>query len=180
MIDPAPILRGLRPDDPPTIERILRAVGVFRPGEVAIGLAPVDETLHPGPSTDYRWTVAERDGRVAGFACHGPVPLTEGTFDLYWIAVDPAAQRASVAIRLEAAVAVAVAGAGGRWLLAETSSTPPYEPARRFYLGRGYALLSTIPDFYRPGDDRLTFGKRLDGTPIGPRTGRIRSQISFD
>jgi GNAT superfamily N-acetyltransferase len=155
-------LRDLRAGDRPSIARILESSGAFQDHEVAIGLELVDESLDPGPSTDYAWFLAERDGRVVGFACYGPVPLTVGTYDLYWIAVEPEARGSGVAARLDDAVTAAVRGLGGRWLLAETSSTAPYGPAHAFYARRGYHLLERIEDFYRPGDDRLTFGKRLD------------------
>ena len=89
-------LKGLGADDRQAIEAILKSSGVFQPGEVAIGLELVDESLNPGPSTDYRWFLAERDGQVEGFACFGPVPLTEGTFDLYWIAVRPDARGSGI------------------------------------------------------------------------------------
>ncbi len=156
------LLRNLRADDRTAIATILSAAGVFRPEEVAIGLELVEETLHPGPSTDYRWKVAAWDGEVLGFACFGPVPLTDGTFDLYWIAVDLRVRGTAVAARLDEAVSVEVRESGGRWLLAETSSQPGYAAARRFYQKQGYRLLEQVPDFYRAGDDRLTFGKRLD------------------
>ena len=156
------LLRGLWPGDRPAIARILGSSGAFQEHEIAIGLELVDESLDPGPSTDYRWSLAERDGEVVGFACFGPVPLTVGTFDLYWIAVGPEARGSGIASRLDEAVTSEVRGLGGRWLLAETSSTPPYAPAQAFYARRGYRLLGRIEDFYRPGDDRLTFGKRLD------------------
>jgi len=156
-------LRGLRPDDRPEIARVLQSCGdAFRPEEIAIGLELVDETLDPGPSTDYAWVLAVREGRVIGFSCHGPVPLAEGTFDLYWIAVEPDSRGTGAARLLDEAVTRAVRAAGARWLLAETSSTPPYAPAHAFYARQGYRLLERIADFYRPGDDRLTFGKRLD------------------
>jgi ribosomal protein S18 acetylase RimI-like enzyme len=157
-------LRGLRPDDRGAIAGILESSGAFHASEVAIGLELVDESLNPGPSTDYAWFLAERAGRVVGFACYGPVPLTEGTFDLYWIAVHPEAQGTGVASKLDDAVVKAIRNTGGRWLLAETSSTGPYAAARAFYERRGYCLLGRIADFYRAGDDRLTFGKRLDGS----------------
>lgn len=156
-------IRGLRPDDRPAIGRILEDCGAFRPEEVAVGLELVDEALNPGPSTDYRWTLAEQAGAVVGFACFGPVSMTEGTFDLYWIAVRPDVRGTGVASRLDEAVVSAVRDLGGRWLLAETSSDPAYAPAHAFYARRGYRLLGRIDDFYRPGDGRLTFGKRLDG-----------------
>jgi ribosomal protein S18 acetylase RimI-like enzyme len=155
-------LRGLEPRDRDPIVRILSGAGVFRDEEVAVGLELVDESLHPRPDTDYAWFVAEVGVELAGFACYGPVPLTDATYDLYWIAVAPAFRGSPVAARLDDAVTSAVSALGGRWLLAETSSTPPYEPARRFYLKRGYEVLSVLPDFYRLGDDRVTYGKRLD------------------
>lgn len=149
------------------IGRILRETGAFRDDEIEIGLELVDESLNPGPSTDYEWWLAERRGQVVGFACFGPVPLTDGTFDLYWIAILPEVRGAGIADLLDGAVTESVRNAGGRWLLAETSSTTPYQPARRFYRRRGYALLECIADFYRAGDDRLTFGKRLETSRDG-------------
>ncbi len=156
------ILRNLRAEDREPIARILQSAGVFRPEEITIGLELVDETLHPGPSTDYQWCIAEQRKAVVGFACYGSVPLTEGTFDLYWIAVGPEARGAGIASKIDDEVTEAVRRQGGRWLLAETSSTDAYQPARRFYEKHGYALLERILDFYRVGDDRMTFGKRLD------------------
>jgi ribosomal protein S18 acetylase RimI-like enzyme len=155
-------LRGLQAGDRPKIARILESAGAFQNHEVAIGLELVDESLDPGPSTDYQWFLAERDGEVVGFACYGPVPLTVGTFDLYWIAVEPDSRGSGVASKLDDAVTGAVRAQGGRWLLAETSSTEAYGPAHAFYARRGYRLLGRIEDYYRGGDDRLTFGKRLD------------------
>ena len=150
------------PKDREPIGRILRHSGAFRADEIAVGLELLDETLNPRPDTDYLWLLAESDGQVVGFACYGLVPMTEGTFDLYWIAVDPSVRGTPVATILDDAVAKSVREKGGRWILAETSSTDPYSAARRFYSKRGYSLVECIPDFYRPGDDRLTFGKRVD------------------
>ena len=155
-------LRELRPGDRPELLEIMESSGAFRPEEIAVGLELVDETLNPGPSTDYRWWIAEGAGQVLGFACFGPVPMTEGTFDLYWIAVAPEARGTGVAAGIEEAVADSVRSLGGYWLVAETSSTAPYLPAHAFYARRGYRLLGRIEDYYRPGDDRLIFGKRLD------------------
>ncbi len=167
MIENSITLRELRSDDRAEIARILESISAFRPEEVAIALELVDETLNPTPSTDYEWIIADHGGRVVGFACFGPVPLTEGTFDLYWIAVIPEAARLGVGTRLDDAATTQVqARPGVRWLLAETSSTGDYAPARAFYLQQGYQMVGRLLDYYRPGDDRLTFGKRLDeGSP---------------
>jgi ribosomal protein S18 acetylase RimI-like enzyme len=44
----------------------------------------------------------------------------------------------------------------------ETSSQPKYLPTRKFYEKLGYREMARIPDFYRPGDDRVIFGKYLE------------------
>ena len=164
MVEASILVRPLRSTDRPGIAALLAATPAFRPEEATIALEMVDETLDPRPDTDYEWVVAEQAGRLVGFACFGPVPLTLGTFDLYWIAVDPATTRLGVATKLDEAVLAQVSKRpGARWLLAETSTTPEYAPACAFYGRRGYRLLGRLADYYRPGDDRLTFGKRLDG-----------------
>lgn len=153
----------VQPADRDAIHAILQSSGAFREEEIAVGLELLDETLNPRPDTDYLWAVAEDSNHVVmGFACYGLVPMTEGTFDLYWIAVASEARGAGVASLLERYVAGVVQRLRGRWLIAETSSTPPYEAARRFYQRSGYSRLETIPDYYRPGDDRVLYGKRLD------------------
>jgi ribosomal protein S18 acetylase RimI-like enzyme len=41
----------------------------------------------------------------------------------------------------------------------ETSGRPDYIATRKFYEACGYTVVSTIPDFYAPGDDRLTYAR---------------------
>lgn len=106
----------------------------------------------------------EQDGdHVHGYACYGPRALTIGTFDLYWIAVDPATRHNGVGRRLLAAVEDAVRKMGGRVLVVETSGLPQYEPTRAFYLATGYTLEATLKDFYNEGDDLVVFTKKLRG-----------------
>src|SRR5262249_18809959 len=113
-------------------------------------------------SGDYQALVAEVDGQSVGWSCHGRVPLTDATFDLYWIVVAPSAQRLGIGRALITEIQNRVQSENGRWLLAETSSTGPYAAAREFYLRCGFQQLSEIEDFYRRGDGRVIFGLRLD------------------
>jgi ribosomal protein S18 acetylase RimI-like enzyme len=50
---------------------------------------------------------------------------------------------------------------GGRLILIETSSNPNYAAARSLYITLGYKHVSTIPDFYSPGDNKETYWKAL-------------------
>ncbi|HJZ55329.1 MAG TPA: hypothetical protein VKE74_10240 [Gemmataceae bacterium] len=57
----------------------------------------------------------------------------------------------------------------GRLLLIETSSTPHYEPTRRFYRKYDYTLAATIPDYYADGDGMAVFSKRI--APVAGASG---------
>ncbi len=111
-------------------------------------------------ASGYAFRVYRNDGgRVLGFACFGPHPLTEGTFDLYWIAVDPDARRQGIGRALLAQVETEVKARDGRLLVIETSGLPSYAPTRAFYEACGYRCEAVIREFYAPGDDLVVFVK---------------------
>ncbi len=96
-----------------------------------------------------------------GYACYGPTPLTQGVYDLYWIVVDPAAQRKGFGRYLLEYVERDIIKRGGRMLLIETSSQETYGATIRFYERNGYQLMARIKNYYRIGDDKLVFSKEL-------------------
>ena len=49
----------------------------------------------------------------------------------------------------------------GRMIIIDTSSGPPYSLTRQFYLKNEYLLAETIRDYYREGEDRMTYIKKL-------------------
>lgn len=154
-------MRNLKATDVPDLIRILETTGAFSDEEVGVAVELLGIVLNDHAQQDYEVAVAEVEGRVAGYVLFGPVPLTQGTFDLYWIAVDPAAQGHGVGRKLMSHVEQKARARGGRLVCLETSSQGSYERTRRFYEQAGYAQESCIRDFYRPGDDRLTYVKRL-------------------
>jgi ribosomal protein S18 acetylase RimI-like enzyme len=50
---------------------------------------------------------------------------------------------------------------GGKMLLVETSSQETYGGTIQFYEKTGYELVGKIKEYYKPGDDKLIFAKRL-------------------
>jgi ribosomal protein S18 acetylase RimI-like enzyme len=151
-------LRPLSRADRDAVGRILRDCGAFSPEEVATALALVDAGLAGDPEYDL---LAADAGALVGYACYGRSPFTLGSYDLYWIAVDPRAQGRGVGRILLAGVEAAVAGAGGALLLADTAAKPSYARTRAFYEAAGYAVEARIRDYYAPGDDRITYAKRF-------------------
>ena len=151
-----PSLRQLTPADRGRIEEISRAVGLFRPDEVAVALEVFDGAAAGSP--DYLALGAEHGGRLAGWICWGPTPCTVGTFDLYWMAVDPALHGAGIGTALLDAMERRLAGAA-RLIVVETAGRADYAPTRAFYEARGYRAAARIPDFYEPGDDQVVYVK---------------------
>ncbi|HYS55412.1 MAG TPA: GNAT family N-acetyltransferase [Thermoanaerobaculia bacterium] len=156
---PAAEIRPVRPRDRAAIEDFLRASENFTAEEVGTALELIDEAL--AGDDEYIVNVLSADGRVVGYECHGPASLTVGTYDLYWIAVDPRAQRQGYGRRLLRAAEEDVARRAGRLLLIETSSKPSYAPTVEFYKRNGYHLDARIRDYYRLGDDKLVFAKEI-------------------
>lgn len=156
------MIRPMTPADRGTVLDLIRETGFFRPDEVQVAEELIDVALGNPDQRDYDIVVVEGpDGRVAGYMTWGPTPLTIGTFDLYWMAVSPRAQGRGHGKDLVRWLEGRVAALGGRLIVIETSSTPRYEPTRKFYLGLGYRETARIPDFYQPGDDRVIYTKRL-------------------
>jgi ribosomal protein S18 acetylase RimI-like enzyme len=168
----------------PRIAEILRAARVFSREEIGVALELFDESYgerasvlragrnadelhHPqsefrNPQSDYLFLGAFTPEEVlVGYACWGPTPATDRTWDLYWIAVDPALQGAGIGTILLDEVERRLVGQHARMLIAETSSRSDYAATRAFYGRRGYAEAARVRDFYAPGDDRIVFVKRF-------------------
>lgn len=144
------------------ILEITRAAGVFTPTDVQCVQELWDAWQQRGEASGYVFLVyRDGNGQAAGYACFGPHPLTEGTFDLYWIAVDPQAQSHGIGRALVVRVEQEARARGARLLLIETSGTPAYKAARRFYESCGYHYEAVVHDFYAPDDDLLIFSKNL-------------------
>ena len=104
---------------------------------------------------------ADLDGRLAGYVCYGPTPMTEGTWDLYWIVTHPDARGLGVARTLVDRMEQQLRALGARLVRVETSRLDGYGAARAFYERLAYPVCAVMSDFYKPGDDLLVMLKRL-------------------
>ena len=157
-------LRDLKATDRDRLEDLLRRVENFREEDVDVALELVDDRLQHGDRSTYAFLLAfddEQERSLLGYACFGPTPMTEHTFDLYWVAVTPEQKGRGIGRQLCAAVEEAVRNRGGRRIRVETGTRPEYTGTIRFYLRIGYDTVGRIRDFYRDGDDLLTFVKRV-------------------
>ncbi len=155
-------IRPLKTADRQTVVNILMATQMFTAEEIAVALELIDIFLNNPHQQDYIVEVAVNSAdEPVGYVCYGPTPATEGTFDLYWIAVDPQKQGQGIGRLLLEHVEQKLIAAHARLLIIETSSTQRYHSTQQFYLKNHYSISARIKDFYRPGDDRLIFTKYL-------------------
>jgi ribosomal protein S18 acetylase RimI-like enzyme len=141
---------------------MITSTGIFTPEEIDVAMELIDIVLKDPNQKDYQadCMVDSRD-QPMGYICYGPVPMTQGTFDLYWIAVHPKFQGRGVGSRLLDFLEKCVKEQKGRMILVDTSSIPSYKMTQKFYSSKGFQEVARIPDYYRLGNDRITFCKRV-------------------
>ena len=160
---PLPALPAVRPlqlRDRVPLHQLLTKDGLFTREEASVALELIDGALAE-PGGEYRVLCADLDGTLAGYVCYGPTPMTEGTWDLYWIVTHPDARGLGVARTLAHKMESELKVMGARLVRVETSRLDGYGAARAFYERLAYPLCAVMPDFYRPGDDLLVMLKRL-------------------
>jgi GNAT superfamily N-acetyltransferase len=150
-------------EDKPALMEILQNTPEFKPSEVVVAEEVIDSYLHDPDSYDI--FIAEADKSIVGYICYGLTPLTESTWDIYWLAVDREKQNKGIGSTLVAFAEEQIKKLRGRLVVIETSAKPGYEKTRHFYLSHGYELICRIPDFYAPGDDKIILQKRLSQNP---------------
>jgi ribosomal protein S18 acetylase RimI-like enzyme len=181
------MIRKLTASDWPAVKSLLAATGNFTLEEIELAHELVQAVVGQPAQTSYFSVVAEiqRDARaggtgVVGFLLFGPTPATTGTWNLYWIAVSPDWYGTGVAQALEGYAENFVRSQAGYWLIAETSGQPRYGRTRAFYQKQRYQPLSCITDYYRPGDDLIIYGKRLDNHADSAGTDACDAKASGD
>lgn len=155
------IIRNAVSSDKAAIMHIVRGTTEFTAEDVIVAEEVLDCYLADPKESGYYVLVAEMNSSIVSYVCFGLTPLTKFTWDIYWIATAPQHKGRGLGTALMAQAEQQIKAAGGRLIIIETSSLPSYEPTRKFYLGRGYTVISVIPDFYDTGDDLVTFTKRL-------------------
>jgi ribosomal protein S18 acetylase RimI-like enzyme len=162
-------IRPLQPPDKAPLSSLLRAMPEFSPADLSVAEELIESCLKDPATSGYHIFVAGPNGSVDGYICYGPTPLTQGTWDIYWIAVRPGSQGQGLGGALLSFAEDNILEARGRLVLIETSGRPEYEKARRFYLKSGYMIVCELADFYAPGDSRIILQKRLpqDSEPSG-------------
>ena len=158
------MITTLRKSDRNKIQKILVDTNNFFNDEISVAMELIDIHINVTEQKDYEIFVDRDENdeeQINGYVCIGPRPLTDGTYDLYWIAVNPSIQSKGVGSKLVRHIEEHIKNKNGRLVLIETSGKPSYEKERKFYEKNLYEKFVEIKDFYKKGDSLVVYGKYL-------------------
>ena len=147
--------------DQPVVMDIIKRTGFFRPVEEVIACEVFEDAVLQKPGCNYQSYVAGAEDKVIGWICFGETPCTLGTYDIYWIAVDPDFQKQHIGSQLLIFAERQIASQKGRLAVIETSGSEKYKSTQNFYIKNGYKQEACVDDFYAAGDPKLIFTKNI-------------------
>lgn len=150
-------IRTITKADLDQLKIVIESSGLF-PAELLDGM--VADYFSNSESEDI-WLTKLDDNRPIAIVYCAPERLTDGTFNLYLIAVHKDFQAKGIGGQLMEYVEKLLQSKGKRILLVETSGLSEFELTRKFYDKCGYTREALIRDFYRDGEDKLVFWKKL-------------------
>ena len=119
----------------------------------------ISDYLTNKDSNDYWFTYD--DGKPIAIGYCAPERMTQGTWNLYLIAVHRDYQKSGRGASMLRHIEQRLAERGERILLVETSGLQSFEGTREFYRKCGYSQEARIREFYQAGEDKIVFRKLL-------------------
>lgn len=151
-------IRKITTTDIPYLKTVLDSSELF-PSEM------LDDMIHDffnNENTTDLWLTTIENGQPISIAYCAPERMTEGTYNLYAIAVHKNYQGKGIGKKMMHYIEDLLRKDGHRILLVETSVLPEYELTRNFYDKCNYHQEAIIRDFYEAGDDKVVFWKKLN------------------
>ena len=132
----------------------------------ASGLFEADQTdilaaMLRSPDENDIWFTDEDSGVPVGVAYLAPEKMTYGTWNLFWIAIDPKYQRQGRGRAMLSHIQNWLVKKKQRLLLVETAGVEDFDYVRKFYADNGFEEEAKIRDFYEDGVDKVVFRKSL-------------------
>ncbi|MEM6614879.1 MAG: GNAT family N-acetyltransferase [Cyanobacteria bacterium P01_C01_bin.72] len=149
-------IRAVKPQDVAAIKAIIDANELF-PSQM------LDEMMSgyfTNSDSEELWLTYD-DSNPKAIAFCAPEQMTEGTWNLYLIAVHPDFHRQGIGKAMIRHIEHVLLVRGVRILLVETSGLDSFKSTRTFYLSLGYEQEAQIREFYAAGEDKIIFRKAL-------------------
>jgi ribosomal protein S18 acetylase RimI-like enzyme len=150
-------IREIEPKDLKRLKEVIDSTGLF-PSSL---LDDMTIDFFTNQDTSEIWLTKEVDNIPVAVVYCAPERMTEGTFNLYLIAIDQKFQGKGIGSEMMTYVENLLHEKGNRILIVETSSLPEFELTRKFYDNLGYTREAVIREFYQEGEDKVVFWKKL-------------------
>ena len=150
-------IRAVQKADLDELKRVVDSSGLF-PSEY------LDEMISDyfnNPDTEEIWFMYADHNQPMAIGYCVPEKLTMGTYNLLAIGVGEDFQRHGIASEMMKYIEQFLRHRGGRLLVVETSSDDAQVGARNLYEKLGYTQSALIKDFWRDGEDKIVFSKKL-------------------
>ncbi len=121
----------------------------------------ISDYFNNSDSDDIWFTYIDNDRPIAIGYC-APEKLTNGTYNLYAIALRKELQGQGIGKKMMNFIEKLLSDSGKRILIVETSSLDQYALTREFYDKLGYRREAVIKDFWNDGEDKVIFWKKLN------------------
>lgn len=151
-------IRKVQPQDILGLKEVLDSSELF-PSEYLDDM--ISDYFNNKDTTDIWFTFIDNDRPVALGYCV-PEKLTNGTYNLYAIAVRKELQGQGFGQKMMGFIEKLLTDNGNRILIVETSSIDQYALTRKFYNKLGYRQEAIIKDFWNDGEDKVIFLKKLN------------------
>jgi ribosomal protein S18 acetylase RimI-like enzyme len=155
------MIRLTIPDDTNKLLALAEATGLFESNQIEELSQMLSQHFTDGTDSEGLW-FTDHENEPVGVAYTAPERMTEGTWNLYLIAIAPNHQRQGRGAALLSYIEQMLAKRGERILLVETSGLEDFEYVRAFYRKSGFAEEARIREFYKAGDDKIIFRKALE------------------
>ena len=153
------MIRLTTPDDTAALLAIAGVIG-FQPNELKELSEMLTDYFGGDSDSDHFWITDDDNGPVGVAYCE-PERMTDGTWNLQFIAIRPDRQGQGRGATLLRYVEQTLTARGARVLLVETSGLASFERTRAFYRKCSYDEEARIRDFYKAGDDKIVYRKAL-------------------
>jgi ribosomal protein S18 acetylase RimI-like enzyme len=154
------MIRLTTPNDTTALLALTEATGLFESNQIEELAQMLNQHFSDEADSQGIW-FTDYDNEPVGVAYVAPERMTDGTWNLYLIAIHPDHQKQGRGAALLQYVEQMLTERGERVLLVETSGTADFEYVRVFYRNNGYEEEARIRDFYTDGVDKIVFRKLL-------------------
>ncbi len=145
-------------DDVSDLKSVLDTIQLF-PSEMLDGM--IADYLD-NPETEEIWFTETENKKPISVGYCAPEKLTDGTYNLYAIGVRSDIQSKGTGKRMMTFIEDYLRKKGRRILIVDTSGTDDFRLTRNFYEKLGYNKEAVIRDFWKEGDDKVIYWKKLN------------------